>query len=99
MTHAFQWWMDDPQGGQHSRWSRIRIQLEEHDQTCKSLSDPWLPREGGVSCPSDLLWCEDCNVSFFNEVLYAWPDWNAEDPEWLCECCKRKRMKLQCLDS
>lgn len=87
----FAWWLDDEQGGQHPTWQRVRDGIVAHDQTCSSLDYVWLPRNGGVSCPSDLDWCEDCGVCFFNEGVNAWPHWEAEDRWYLCECCFKGR--------
>lgn len=84
MTHFFQWWLDDEKGGKHEWWKEIKDKLLVHDSTCQSLIHAWLPRKGGVSCPSDLFWCEGCFVSFFNEGSFGCP-------EWLCECCNRVR--------
>jgi hypothetical protein len=73
-------WAADADGGGY--FDNQRDKLLVHDPTCQSLSDPWLPRKGGVSCPSDLFWCMECGTAFFNEGSY---------PDWLCECCYRDK--------
>lgn len=50
-----------------------------HDRTCTSLEYFWLPRLGGVSCPSDLDTCGSCGTTFFNEGIY----------DGRCDCCCR----------
>jgi hypothetical protein len=63
-----------------------------HAQDCVSLPDMWLPRSGGLTCPSDLDTCTGCNVTFYNEGL-CWVNWEAPDEEdeiRLCGCCAEK---------
>jgi hypothetical protein len=61
-------------------------QLQQHDGTCKSLDEVWLPSQGGVVCPSDLMDCMDCGLTFFNEGL----GWGFPERDWICECCSRR---------
>lgn len=86
---SFQTWANDPEGGASGWRIKIKYELLGHDPECRSLSEAWLPREGGVSCPSDLFDCSDCGVMFFNEGCYG----GVEDDEgWYmyCDCCARR---------
>ncbi len=67
----------------------VRKAWDEHDKTCTSLSRLWLGRHGGVSCPSDLTDCDGCGVTFYNEGVTC-TDYDADDLEYLCECCRRR---------
>lgn len=81
-------WAKDPMGGAGGWRVRIKYELLGHDQECRSLSEAWLPREGGVSCPSDLFNCYGCQVMFFNEGCYG-----DNDGGWYCDCCARRLKK------
>ena len=71
---------------------RVRKSWDDHDRGCESLEWFWPGHDGGVSCPSDLTDCEDCDTTFFNEgvtnVTWEVP---GEDSLYLCSCCARKR--------
>lgn len=71
---------------------------DEHDKTCTSLPHLWLGRKGGVSCPSDLDDCDGCGVTFFHEGLTC-TDYDADDLEYLCDCCRRAGRCLLVADS
>lgn len=96
LPRSLHWYFQHP-----GAWDHIKQAILDHDPTCKSLPEVWTGRTGGVSCPSDLARCDDCEVSFYNEGLigkYA-PGWKFGDPILetdgreadLCECCGRKR--------
>lgn len=63
-------------------WDDVKQAILDHDPSCSSLPNIWLPRSGGVSCPSDLARCDDCGVMFYNEGLMGQypPGWNWGDP-------------------
>lgn len=66
-------------------WENIKQAILEHDPTCVSLPDIWLARTGGVSCPSDLDRCDDCDVTFYNEGLMGQypPVWSGDESQIL----------------
>lgn len=70
----------------------VRKEWDEHPDDCASLRFFWFGRKGGVSCPSDLMCCDDCSVWFYNEGM-VWPniDRDDEDEIWVCGCCATKR--------
>ena len=47
-----------------------RTLIEKHDKSCTSLTDLWLPRRTGRTCPSDLTDCDGCGLTFYNEGVY-----------------------------
>lgn len=73
-------------------FSNVRANWDAHDKTCGSMEWFWPGHSGGVSCPSDLTSCEDCDVTFYNEGVHnvTWSE-PGEDSLWLCSCCARKR--------
>jgi hypothetical protein len=79
-------WIDNPDGG--GRFLKQRDAIVKHDPECASLEHAWLPRKGGVACPSDLSYCDaECGVTFFNEGVYV----QIESCEgcWFCVCCAK----------
>jgi hypothetical protein len=88
-------WLDDPKGG--GVFTRQRDGIRSHNPECTSLERVWLPRLGGVSCPSDLSECESCGITFFWEGLHA-----ADGcPYYLCnycQCCKDAGGSCACDD-
>jgi hypothetical protein len=91
----FKSYLDNPNGS-----DAVKKQLREHDPSCASLIDVWMPRRGGVSCPGDLGECSRCELTFYNEGLFGQytDDWKLGDPVYtdedgdelhLCECCGR----------
>lgn len=87
-------WLDNPDGGGVSTGQRDAIRA--HDQMCPSLAHAWLPRRGGVSCPSDLMECQSCEITFFWEGLrVAFEDcpWSNH---WYCVCCRDRTNSCGC---
>lgn len=75
------------------RFRDVADQIRDHDQSCRSLQEVWLPHVGGRSCPQDIHPCSKCRLVVFNEGL-VWEDILDErlfDGEralyhW-CHCC------------
>ena len=81
-------WMDDPDGG--GAFTGQRDLIHAHDQECPSLREAWLPRRKGVSCPSDMMECETCDIRFFWEGLVGLYD-NCPESHWyFCQCCSER---------
>lgn len=85
MTPYLVQWLADPDGG--GRFSRQRDLIAGHPASCTSLIQAWLPRRDGVSCPSDLMECDNCGITFFWEGLRTVFEDCPESHHWLCECC------------
>jgi hypothetical protein len=70
----------------------VRANWDRHDSICESLPFFWPGHTGGVSCPSDLESCVDCDTMFFLEgvvnINYTSPE---DDPLYLCGCCARNK--------
>ena len=83
-------WAADPDGGGGEGHWRVGYakRLLAHNISCESLRDAWLPRENGVTCPTDLFWCEGCGLSFYNEGAYV--TMSDKYNWWRCECCNRE---------
>lgn len=88
-------WLTDPDGG--GRFTRQRDAILAHDPACSGLKDVWLPRKGGVSCPSDLTDCHGgCGVTFFNEgTVIAFEDC-PESWHYYCACCLARTEQCPC---
>lgn len=87
-------WLTDPDGG--GRFTGQRDAVLAHDQTCPSLADIWVPRKGGVSCPSDLMECETCRITFFWEGLRVAFEDCPYSNHWYCVCCLAKATACPC---
>lgn len=90
-------WLDDPDGG--LRYTGQGQAIRAHDQSCVSLGEAWLPRKGGVSCPSDLTECEGgCGVTFFWEGMHPVFEACPFSEHWYCACCATKATVCSCGD-
>lgn len=87
-------WLSDPDGG--GCFTGQRDLILAHDQSCPSLNEVWLPRRKGVSCPSDLMECETCGITFFWEGIVGLFD-DCPDSFWyFCRCCAEKAASCPC---
>lgn len=91
-------WMEDPDGGGEA-FKNVRVQIEEHDPHCTSLSHCWLPRRGGVSDPWSLVDCEDCGLTMHAEGahLYEQSLHGKRTDVALCHCCWKARIRQDAL--
>lgn len=87
-------WTQDPDGG--GVFTGQRDLILKHDQDCPSLKDAWLPRRKGVSCPSDLMECELCGITFFWEGLTGLYDDCPESFWYFCRCCAKRTTACPC---
>jgi hypothetical protein len=87
-------WLDNPDGG--GRFTGQRDLIRAHDQTCPALKYAWLPRKGGVSCLSDFMGCDGCDISFFWDGLHMAFEDCPESNHWYCPCCLAKAEKCPC---
>lgn len=87
-------WLGNPDGG--GVFTGQRDLILKHDQGCESLRHAWLPRRKGVSCPSDLMECETCNITFFWEGLVGLFDDCPESFWYFCRCCAGKITSCPC---
>jgi hypothetical protein len=87
-------WAQNPDGG--GVFTGQRDLILEHDQGCLSLKNAWLPRRKGVSCPSDLMECETCRITFFWEGLTGLYDDCPESFWYFCRCCAEKISSCPC---
>lgn len=86
-------WLVDPDGG--GCFTRERDLIIAHPP-CESLRHAWLPRRKGVSCPSDMMECESCEITFFWEGLTGLFD-DCPDSFWyFCRCCAEKATRCPC---
>ncbi|HWB35431.1 MAG TPA: hypothetical protein VHA75_05330 [Rugosimonospora sp.] len=87
-------WSEDPDGGDCFTGQRDLILA--HDDACSSLRYAWLPRRRGVSCPSDLMECETCRITFFWEGITGLFDDCPESMWFFCRCCAEKALSCPC---
>jgi hypothetical protein len=88
-------WIDNPDGG--GRFTSQRDAIRAHNPACASLAHVWLPRRGGVSCPSDLSDCDGgCGVTFYNEAFTIAFEDCPESEHWYCACCLTKATTCPC---
>jgi hypothetical protein len=65
--------------------------FEEHDASCRSLSDLWLGRKGGFTDFNEITQCDGCDVTFYVEGLhYVEPENNDGWELNYCDCCNRR---------
>ncbi len=87
-------WLVNPDGG--GCFTRQRDLIATHDQTCSSLREAWMPRRKGASCPSDLMECDTCGITFFWEGITE-PFSECPDRFWFfCYCCAEKVTACPC---
>lgn len=85
MTYLQQW-LDSPDGG--GMFTAQRDQILAHGLDCPGLSDVWMPRRGGHSCPSDLIECDGCGITFFWEgIRVVDEDSCLYSNHFYCACC------------
>lgn len=87
-------WTKNPDGG--GMFTGQRDLILAHDQECPSLRYAWLPRRGGVTCLSDFMGCESCDISFCWEGITGLFD-DCPDSFWyFCHCCAAKVTQCPC---
>lgn len=87
-------WLEDPDGG--GIFPPQRDSILAHDQECTSLNHAWLPRRKGVSCPSDLMECDTCGITFFWEGIVGFFDDCPDSEYFFCQCCSEKIAVCPC---
>lgn len=87
-------WTQNPDGG--GCFTGQRDLILKHDQECPSLTNAWLPRRKGVSCPSDMMDCETCEITFFWEGLTSLFDDCPESFWYFCRCCAERVARCPC---
>lgn len=90
-------WLANPDGA--GTFTRQRDLVLAHDRACPSLREAWMPRRKGVSCPSDLMECHACGITFFREGLTE-PFSECMDANWFfCDCCAKRATACPCGDN
>lgn len=87
-------WIKDPDGG--GAFSYQRDLIVEHDQTCPSLAHVWLPRRKSVSCFSDWMSCDVCEITFGWEGIVSFFDDCPDSAYFFCRCCAEKVTRCPC---
>lgn len=87
-SRSIQSWLNNPDGGAGC-FKATGDKVRQHDPSCKSLEDVWMPHKGGTTCLSDLFWCQECEVDFYNEGLRILFEDCPGFWHYYCECCSR----------
>lgn len=62
--------------------------LLDHDPTCTTLHNVWLPSPGGTS-GCDIEWCAGCELIFADATGMVFIELACGTEVLLCECCTR----------
>jgi hypothetical protein len=87
-------WLGNPDGG--GRFTGQRDKIRAHDPTCPGLAHAWLPRKGGVSCPTDSMPCQGCGIEIYWDGLRTAFEDCPESNHWYCPCCLAKITACGC---